>query len=389
MSRMRCEILLRIVVGVCCVAGAAALVSCSRSNDAKTTAPVRSAVPVVVATAVQKTIPVEIQSVGNVEPFTLVAVRPQITGIIEKVHFEEGQEVKAGDLLVTLDAAPWRAALNQAQASLQRDQARLLNARLEFQRTSNLFASQIASEQDFQTAEATFRAAESTVAADAAAVTNTLVNLGYTEIRSPIAGRTGLLSAKAGNVVKAPDDPIVTITQIRPAFVVFSVPESHLPAIRQRAAESTLSVRAFPPGETNSRAVGKLSFIDNRVNTNTGTILLRATFDNADHVLWPGQFVQTILTLSNLVNVTAVPTPAVQNGQNGEFVFIVRDDRTAETRAVRTGVAYDGFTSVLSGVRTGETVVTDGHLRLTPNARVSIKGPDENASQTNSVAVSP
>lgn len=390
MSRMQKEIAGRFAAGLTCVAALMSAVSCSRSADSKPAGGAgRPPVPVVVATAIQRDVPMQIQSVGNVEPFTLVTVRPQITGRIQEVHFEEGQEVKAGDLLVTLDPAPWQAALNQAKANLQRDEARLLNARLEFQRASNLFAARIASEQDFQTAEANFRAAEGTVLADMAALTNAQVNLGYTEIRSPIDGRTGLLSAKAGNVIKAPDDPVVTITKIRPAYVAFSVPEPYLPAIRRRAAEAELPVRAFPPGHTNSAELGRLTFIDNRVSTNTGTILLRATFENANQVLWPGQFVQTVLTLSNLVNVTAVPTPAVQNGQNGEFVFVIRPDQTADARPVKTSIRHQGFATILSGVNPGETVVTDGQLRLTPNTKVTIKGSEGSAPPTNSVAVSP
>jgi RND family efflux transporter, MFP subunit len=371
------------------IATLAFLTACSKNAESTSSGKsggARPPVPVVTATVLQRDIPVQIQSVGTVEPFTLVTVRPQITGIIDKVHFQEGAEVKAGDLLVTLDATPWIAALNQAQANLQRDEARLVNAKLDFLRTSNLFEGRIASEQDFQAAEAAFRAAESTVVADQALVTNALVNLGYTQIRSPIDGRTGLLAVKAGNVVKAPDDRVVTITQIKPAYVSFSVPEPHLAAIRARAAEHELSVAAFPPGETNLTQSGTLTFIDNRVNTNTGTILLRATFPNDKQVLWPGQFVQTVLTLSNLVNATVVPTPAIQNGQAGEFVYVVSQEQTVELRPVKRSVAYDGFTVVLGDVRPGELVVTDGHLRLTPDAKVTVKGSDDAASPTNSVA---
>ena len=264
-------------------------VSCSKSEnaDAAGKAGADRAVPVIVAKSTQRNVPVEIQAVGNVEPFSLVTVRPQITGRIQDVHFEEGQNVKAGDPLITLDPGPWLAELNQAQANLKRDEAQLFNARLEFQRSSNLFNSQIASEQDYQSAEADFRSAESTVLADAAAVTNAMVNLSYTQIVAPIDGRTGQIEVKAGNVVKSPDDALVTITQIRPAYVAFAVPEQYLSAIRHRASEAELPVRAFAPGEQDEAAEGKLTFIDNRVNTDTGTILLKATFANTNLVLWP------------------------------------------------------------------------------------------------------
>jgi membrane fusion protein, multidrug efflux system len=369
--------------------GAALLfVSCSRSETPnKQATQARPPVPVVVTKAAQRDVPVEIQSVGNVQAFSLVTVRPQITGRIQEIHFEEGQDVKAGDLLITLDPSPWQATLNQALANVERDKAQMLNARLEFQRTSNLFTSKIASEQDYQTAEATFLSAQSSVQADTAAVTNAMVNLAYTQIRAPIDGRTGSLDVKAGNVVKAPDDALVTITQIRPVYVAFALPEQHLSAIRRRAAEAELQVRAFPPGETNEVALGKLTFIDNTVNTNTGTILLRATFPNSDLVLWPGQFVQTILTLSNVVSATVVPSYAVQNGQNGDFIFVVKPDETVEARPVKTGVAYRNIQTILSGLQPGETIVTDGQLRLTPGAKVLIKTADQ--SGTNAAASNP
>lgn len=363
-------------------------VSCSKSETAaKGKASSNSPVPVVAAQATQRNVPVEIQAVGNVEPYSLVTVRPQITGRIQAVHFEEGQDVKAGDPLVTLDPSPWLAELNQAQANLKRDEAQLLNARLEFQRSSNLFNSRIASEQDFQTAEADYQSAESTVLADAAAVTNAMVSLSYTEIVAPIDGRTGQIQVKAGNVVKSPDDPIVTITQIRPAYVAFAVPEQYLSAIRHRANEAELPVRAFAPGEENTAAEGKLTFIDNRVNTDTGTILLKATFANTNLVLWPGQFVQAVLTLNEIENATVVPAHAVQTGQDGEFIFVVKSDQTVEARPVKAGITFEDMRVIESGVRPGETIVTDGQLRLTPGVAVTIK--TASSSETNSVPAHP
>ncbi|HEY9509270.1 MAG TPA: efflux RND transporter periplasmic adaptor subunit [Verrucomicrobiae bacterium] len=364
-------------------------VSCSKSEtaDAAGKAGANRAVPVIVAKSTQRNVPVEIQAVGNVEPFSLVTVRPQITGRIQDVHFEEGQNVKAGDPLITLDPGPWQAELNQAQANLKRDEAQLFNARLEFQRSSNLFNSQIASEQDYQSAEADFRSAESTVLADAAAVTNAMVNLSYTQIVAPIDGRTGQIEVKAGNVVKSPDDALVTITQIRPAYVAFAVPEQYLSAIRHRASESELPVRAFAPGEQDEAAEGKLTFIDNRVNTDTGTILLKATFANTNLVLWPGQFVQAVLTLNQLTNATVVPAHAVQTGQDGEFIFVVKPDETVDARPVKAGLTYEGVRVIESGIQPGETVVTEGQLRLTPGVKVTTKTADE--TKTNSVSAQP
>jgi multidrug efflux system membrane fusion protein len=360
------------------------LASCSRhAGDSSQTAGQRAAVPVLVAKASSRDLPVEVQSIGNVQAYSLVSIRPQITGKIEKVHFEEGQEVKAGDLLFTLDPRQWEAELNQAQANLARDEAQLINARLTFLRTSNLFESKIASQQDFDSAEATYQGLLATLVADRAAISNAQVNLDYTAIQSPIDGRTGNLAVKAGNVVKSPDDVLVTITQIRPVYVSFSVPEQHLTSIRRRASQEKLPVLAFAPGETNNVARGELTFIDNTVDTNTGTILLKGTFSNEHHVLWPGQFVRTTLTLSNLAGVTVVPSQAVQSGQNGEFVFVVGPEDKVDARPVTTGITFDGVQVIQSGVKPGETVVTDGQLRLTPGSKVSIKSQgNENSNPT-------
>jgi membrane fusion protein, multidrug efflux system len=326
-------------------------------------------------------LPVEIQGVGTVQAYSFVSIRSQVTDEIVKVHFREGQEMKAGDLLFTLDPRPFEAALNQAKANLQRDEAQMVNSRVSFERTSNLFASKIASQAEYDLAEATYQSAQSTVGADQAVITNAQVNLGYTAIRSPIDGRTGNLTVKEGNVVKAPDDVLVTLTQIRPIYVAFAVPEQYLPAIRRRAGESTLGVQAFASGDTNELAQGDLTFIDNTVDTNTGTILLKATFANTNAVLWPGQYVQATLTLSNLAGVTVVPSQAVQTGQNGEYIFVVKPDQTVEARPVVAGLTYDGAQVISSGLQPGETVVIDGQVRLKPGANVEVKTAD---AETNS-----
>jgi multidrug efflux system membrane fusion protein len=333
------------------------------------------AVPVLTATAASEDVPVEIHAIGNVLPYSLVSVRSQITGPLMKVHIQEGQDVKTGDMLFSIDPRPWEAALNQAQANLKRDEAQMVSARLEFLRTSNLFQSKIASQSDYDTAEANYRALEGSALADSAAISNAQVSLGYTSIRSPIDGRTGDLSVKAGNVVKSPDDVLLTITQVHPIYVAFSVPEQQLPAIRRESQGTALPVLAVVPSETNRPARGKLTFINNTVDTTSGTIFLKGTFANTNDVLWPGQFVQVSLTLSNLVQATVVPSQAVQTGQNGDFVFVVKPDETAETRPVTTSITAAGKTVIVTGVTPGETVVTDGQLRLVPGAKVSVKPP--------------
>jgi multidrug efflux system membrane fusion protein len=359
------------------------LTSCSKSDNTAQRA--RPPVPVLAGKVQTKDMPVRIQSVGTVQPHALVAVRPQITGPVLEVHFQEGQEVKENDLLFTIDPRPLQAALNQSTANLRRDEAQLINARLQFLRTSNLFAIDIASQADYEAAEAAYQALQSVVLADSAALSNAQVNLGYTSIRAPIGGRTGNLAAKPGNVVKATDDVLVTITRTKPVYVAFAVPEQHLSDIRRRAAESVLGVDAAPPGSPESPARGELTFLDNMVNTNTGTILLKATFANTDQQLWPGQFVQTVLTLSNLLGAIVVPEQAVQHGQDGEFVFVVRADSTVEVRPVHATVTHEGWRAISGNVSPGEWVVTDGQLRLTPGARVEMKTGVEAAGRTNAV----
>ncbi len=354
------------------VALASLLASCSRSNNGNTQRQ-SAAVPVLAVQAVAKNVPVELKAIGTVRAYSLVSIRSQITGPITEVHFEEGQEVKAGDPLFTIDPRPYEAALNQARANLERDLAQMISARLEFERTSNLFESKIAAQQDYDTADASFQASVATVAADRAAVTNAQVNLGYTAIRSPIDGRTGNFIVKNGNVVKAPDDVLLTVTQLHPIYVAFAVPEQNLSMVRRESQQATLAVEAVAPGETNHPVLGDLTFINSMVDTNTGTILLKATFANTNNVLWPGQFVQVSLTLSNLVNAVVIPSQAVQTGQQGEFVFMVKSDQTVEARPIVTGITYDGWIVIVSGIKAGETVVTDGQLRLTPGAKISIK----------------
>jgi multidrug efflux system membrane fusion protein len=365
--------------------------SCSHENKTPAKGQGDAApVPVQVAQAGSEDVPVEIRAIGNVQAYSTVSIRAQITGPIMQVHFREGQEVKVGDLLFTIDPRPWETLLNQAQANAKRDEANLLSARLEFMRTSNLFVSKIASQDDFDKAEAAFRSLEATVLSDNAAISNAQVSLDYTSIRSPVDGRTGSLAVKAGNVVKAPDDVLVTITQIRPIYVGFAVPERQLPTIRQRAREAALPVKAFAPGETNNIAVGELTFIDNAVDTNTGTIFLKGTFANTNDVLWPGQFVQTSLIVNTLTQATLVPSQAVQIGQNGEYIFVVKSDSTVEVRTnIVTGGSYEGQTVITSGLKPGETIVTDGQLKLTPGAKVNIKTSEAADSSTNTSLTTP
>lgn len=351
---------------------------CSRKSagDAKSGKPgpgVGAPVPVLVTQAVEKTMPVQIRAIGNVQPINTVAVKSRVNGHVTEVHFQEGQEVKRGDLLFTIDPWPLQAALEQARANLARDQAQLENAQVEFEREKRLFDAQLISQNEFDTARATLDMAKGTVLADQAAVTNAALNVEYSAIRSPIDGRTGNLLLRLGNNVKADDTTLLQINQLRPIYVAFAVPEQYLSRIRQRKREGTLKVGVSIPGETNASPRGELTFVDNAVDTTTGTIQLKATFLNTDEALWPGQFVDVALTLSEETNAVVVPSQAVQTGQNGEYIFVVKPDQTVELRPVTLGPALRGETAVQSGIKAGETVVTDGQLRLVPGSKVSIK----------------
>jgi len=331
--------------------------------------------PVLVAQAVETNVPVLIDPppVGHVMPYSTVTIRPQIGGVISQVHFQEGQEVKKDDLLFTIDPRPTQAALDVARAALERDAAQLEYAKINFAREQKLFDQKLISQDELDTNRASLDALTGTVAADKAAITNALLNLEFTEIRAPFDGKTGSLQFYQGNVVKAPDDTLLTINQIHPIYVAFAVPEQYLPEIKREMRQKTLKASAAFQNLEGPPPQGELTFVDNSVDMTTGTIQLKATFPNKDNMLWPGQFVQVTLTLSELTNAIMVPSQAVQTGQNGQFVYVVKPDQTVEERPVTIGITYQGAVVVQQGLKTGETVVTDGQLRLAPGVKVNIK----------------
>src|SRR5712671_3365479 len=298
---------------------------CSRANPKAGVA----VAPVLVAVAVKTNVPVRIDPppVGHVMPYSTVTIRPQVGGIISAVHFKEGQDVKKGDLLFTIDARSMQAALGMARATLARDTAQMENAKIQFAREQKLFDQKLVSQDEFDTSKAALDALTGTVAADASAIANAKLNLEFTEIRAPFDGRTGSLQFHEGNVVKAPDDTLLTINQIHPIYVVFAVAERYLPEIKRQMNGKPLAVTAAyenldPAGAGPPQ--GELTFIDNAVDMATGTIQLKATFANEDNALWPGQFVQVTLTLSELTDTIVVPSQAVQTGQTGQFVYVVK-----------------------------------------------------------------
>ena len=339
--------------------------------------------PVTVNIALKKDVPVVLKAIGTVEPHNTVAVRARIAGEIMQIAFKEGQDVSQGDLLFTIDPRPYQAALEGALANLDRDKARLKSAQEDVRRYAELVKKDYVTSQAYDQSVANADALKATVAADRAAVQSARVNLDYCTVRAPITGRTGNLLVKLGNVIKAEDQPVVTINQITPINVSFFVPEEYLADIRRYAADGTLDVEAAFPDQKMPNFKGALSFINNAVDGSTGTILLKATFPNPDKVLWPGQFVNVILTLATSRSAVVVPSQAVQRGQQGDYVFVVKADMSVESRSVKLGQRIDGETVIQKGVRAGEQVVTDGQLRLFPGAKVALMNQPGTSGTTN------
>ncbi len=361
--------------GIIAVAALSVALSAGCRREARR-APARpggGSVPVVAAGVSAKDVPVQIRAIGNVMTPSRVTIRSQITAQLQAVHFKEGQEVKRGEVLFTMDPRPARATLEQARANLARDEAQLENAKIAFERTRSLFDSKLTSQEDFDDARTSQEALQGTVLADQAAITNATLNLAYTTIRSPVDGVAGAQLVFAGNVVKSPDDAMLTIHQIHPIYVSFAVPERYLPEIRREMSGKPLKVTASFTGLRGTAPEGELTFVDNAVDMTTGTILLKATFANQDRALWPGQFVQVGMDLAELPNATVVPSQAVQTGQQGEYVFVVKPDQTVELRGVKIGESFAGETVVADGLQAGETVVTDGQLNLVNGTKVGVK----------------
>jgi membrane fusion protein, multidrug efflux system len=411
---------------------ALSLAGCSdraSGTPAKTAAPAVAAVPVAVAEVVQRDAPVQVTAVGNVQGLTTVAVKSQIAGQIVQAHFKEGQEVRRGELLFTIDPRPLEAALRQAQANVTRDTAGLRqaeaalgqrraevqqaeanlardiaqmdNARVQEQRYRELVDRELIAREQYDQIRTNSAAMDATVRADRAAVDNARASalaaqaavdnaraviladeamvdnarlqLGYTTIRAPMDGRTGSILVQSGNVVKGNDDgPLVVITQVHPIYVSFAVPEQYLPDIKRYRAAGPLRVEAYPE-RTKPPARGEVTFVNSTVDATTGTIQLKGTFANADNALWPGQFLDVVLTLTTQPNAIVVPTPAIQAGQQGSFVFVVKPDLTVESRKVEPGRRLERETIIDKGLAAGERIVTDGQLRLRPGTKVEVK----------------
>lgn len=345
-------------------------------------------VAVSVAPVSIKSIPTELDEIGTVQAYSTVNVKSMVQGQIVTVGFKQGDFVDRGQVLFRIDPRPYQAAVDQAQANLQqaqanlaKDKANLDTDKVQADRYAKLTQAGVVSREQFDQVQTTFHAAtasvqadQAAIQADEAAVEDAKIQLGYCVIRSPMSGRTGSLQIYQGNLVKANDVPIISINQVQPIYVQFSVPEQYLEQIRSYMAQHTLKVQATVAGVPRPEE-GTLTFVDNSVDTNTGTIALKASFANSDRKLWPGQFVNVHLQLSVQSNAVVVPSPAVQTGQNGQYVFVVKQDQTVAMQPVQAGTTYGSDTVITQGLKPGETVVTDGQLMLLPGAKIQIKPP--------------
>ena len=362
-------------------------------------------VPVTVTTVSTRDVPVELQVIGNVEAYSAIALKAQVSGEITKAYFQEGDYVKKGDRLFTIDPRAMQAQLQQAQATLARDVANLAQARANLARdqaqakysrdqatrygdlqkegivskdqTEQLRSAADAAGQATTADQAAIESAQAEIAAQKATVETMQVQFGYTDIRSPIDGRTGSINVKQGNIVNANTVDLLTINQVQPIYVTFSVPEAQLGEIKKYMANGKLPVTAMAQDESFAPETGVLTFIDNNVDMTTGTIKLKGTFPNAGRKLWPGEFVRVTLRLTTEQNAVVVPNQAVQTGQDGSFVYVVKGDRSVENRPIVTGSRSDQDLVVESGLKAGETVVTEGQLRLAPGMRVIVRQPGQ------------
>ena len=339
------------------------------------------AAPVTVAPVMERDVPVELRTFGTVTPLSTVDIKSQASGILTTVHFKEGQDVKKGDMLFTTDPQPYQAALRQAEASKAKAEVECINATNEVARQEALLQKGFVSQGDYDAIKTAGASAAAAMHVAEAALESARIEAEYCFIKSPIDGRTGNLMVHEGNLVKPDDVTLVTVNQIKPIQVEFAVPQQNLPEIIRRMGEGELDVRAAIKGEENSPELGKLIFIDNAIDPSTGTVRLKATFANAEQRLWPGQFVSVTLVLTIQRAAIVVPSCAVQTGQKGTYVFVLKPDMTVESRPVSVA-RIQGEDSVISdGLKPGEQVVTDGQMRLKPGAAVEIKTADEPKAQ--------
>ena len=345
-----------------------------------------AAVPVAVGKATLKNMPIEVTAIGTVEAYLSVAVRAQVSGILLEARFKEGDLVHQGQVLFKIDPQPYEASLAQAKAALARDKALAVNNRSQADRYKKLLDEGVVPAQQVDQALSAAEASDATVNADEAAIRQAQLNLDYCTISSPLEGYTGKLQIQPGNLVNPNTASLVVVNQIRPIYVTFSVPQQNLGDIKKYMSQGKLTVTATVPNDSGPPELGILTFVDNAVDPATGTIRLRADFANPRDRLWPGLFVNTTLRLSERPNAVVVPSQAISNNQSGQYVYVVKDDGTVESRPVVAGSSTEGLTIVQQGLKPGEVVVTDGQLRLVPGARVEITNREADAASASSAA---
>jgi multidrug efflux system membrane fusion protein len=363
----------------------ALLLSCSNGHTQPDQESNQTAVPVMVAAVIRKDVPAQLQAIGNVEAYSTVSVKSQVEGQLGKVYFKEGDEVKKGELIFLVDPRPFEASLKQAQANMARNVAQMKKAQSDTRRYAELLKKGIVSEAEYDQYRSSFETFKATVNADAAAVENAKLQLEYCYIRSPIDGRVGRLMVNPGNIVEANQTILAVINQIKPIYVTFSVPEQKLSEIRKyMSSAGKLRVDVLTSPENEKPVSGELTFLNNQVDTTTGTILLKALFRNEDEFLWPGKFVSIALILTTLKNAVVIPSEALQTGQEGEYVFVVKPDLTVESRPVTVGSRLAQHVVIADGLQSQEKVVTNGQFDLAPGVKVEIKNDAEGDSQEDS-----
>jgi len=329
-------------------------------------------IPVTAGTVASEDVPVFLHGIGTVQAYNTVAIKSRVDGQIVKINFKEGEEVKQGDPLFQIDPRPYQSALELAQSAKEKDEAQLAGAQLDLERYYKLLAPGWQTKQSYDQQKATVEQFVAAIKGDAAQIENAKLNLGYADIRSPIDGRLGARLVDTGNLVHASDNtPLVMITELRPIFVSFTLPQETLDEVHEQHKQAPLVVRAYSGDGKKQLAEGKLTLIDNMIDQTTGTIHLKARFDNEDERLWPGEFVSLRVVLSTRRGVTTVPQQTVQQGPNGHYAYVIKPDNTVERRAVEVASIQDGIAVVTKGLTAGERIVVDGQFRLTEGARVN------------------
>lgn len=363
----------------------AALTSCGSkaAKNAKASGP-PPAVPVGVASVKQGDFNVYLAGLGSVEAFYTVSLKTRIDGQIMQVNFNEGQEVKKGELLIVIDPRPYQVALEQAKANLTKDEAQLTNAKAQYERNKVLYEQGVIAKQDLDTLQASFGTYEGTIAADKAAISNAELNLTYCYIKSPIDGRIGLRQVDPGNYVTAAGNtPMVVITQLHPIAVVFTIPQEQLQTVREHMKSGPLVVDAYSQDDQKKLATGKLLTIDNQIDPTTGTAKLKAVFDNPDSMLWPNEFVNAHLLLETRKDAVTAPASAILRGPDGSFAYVVDANNTVEMRPLQIALTQGSTVVIASGLQNGDKVVTDGQEKLQAGSRVAPQAPARQNQQTN------